>query len=132
MTPDVLVLINAAVLGGQSTVRDAGLVAAAAARPHATVGGTEVYPSIEEKAAALLHSVIRTRPFSKGNKRTAWVALRMMLRCQGKRPGATATRAFELLNDLVGKPLLTKLSMKEKTLSVLLARRLSNNTNVLF
>ncbi|MET8870412.1 Fic family protein [Nocardia sp. NPDC004604] len=100
MTPDVLLLVNSAVLGGKPEVRDAGLVAAAAARPHANLSGAESYPSIEEKAAALLHSIVRTRPFQRGNTSTGWVALRMMLRCHGKRPGLTATEAFDLLEEL--------------------------------
>src|SRR5690349_19538695 len=40
-------------------VRDAGLLAAAAARPLTTVFGQDAYPTFEDKAAALLHSLVR-------------------------------------------------------------------------
>ncbi|MBW7888033.1 MAG: virulence protein RhuM/Fic/DOC family protein [Bacteroidetes bacterium] len=36
-----------------------------------TFGGTELYPSIEEKAAHLLYFLVKNHPFSDGNKRIA-------------------------------------------------------------
>lgn len=38
-------------------VREAGLLAAAAARPRTTVFGDDAYPRFEDKVAALLHSL---------------------------------------------------------------------------
>lgn len=40
-------------------------------RMYKSSGGEEVYPSLEEKAADLLYSVIKDRPFADGNKRSA-------------------------------------------------------------
>lgn len=40
-------------------VRDMGLLESALARPGATAFGTDAYSSLEEKAAALLHSLAR-------------------------------------------------------------------------
>jgi death-on-curing protein len=97
VTPEVLELINAKVIDDTPVVRDAGLVAAVVGRPFAVVSGGEVYRSIEEKAAAFLHSLVRMRPFAQGNKRTGWVAMRMMLRCHGKRPSLTGAQANELV-----------------------------------
>jgi len=54
--------------------RDGGLVASACSRPQTSLGGVEKYPSVEKKAAALLHSLIQNHPFHNGNKRTALVA----------------------------------------------------------
>jgi death on curing protein len=49
-------------------LRDVGLLEAAAARPRASAFGEEAYPTLHEKAAALLHSVVRNHPLVDGNK----------------------------------------------------------------
>ena len=46
-------------LGVPAQVRDVGLLQSALARPQATALGTEAYPTIQAKAAALLHSLAR-------------------------------------------------------------------------
>ncbi|MEU6564515.1 type II toxin-antitoxin system death-on-curing family toxin [Nocardia nova] len=56
---------------GSYAVRDPGLLASAAARPQATVFGADAYPTIWEKAAALLHSIASNHPLIDGNKRLA-------------------------------------------------------------
>ena len=55
--------------------RDAHLLGSACARPHTAMGGTEKYNSLETKAAALFHSLVKNHPFHNGNKRTALVTL---------------------------------------------------------
>jgi death-on-curing protein len=70
---DLLVLATA-VIGGDLVVRDLGLLDAAAHRPRATVLGVEAYESLWTKAAALLDSIVRTRPLAQGNWRLGWVA----------------------------------------------------------
>ena len=52
-------------------------------RPHATAFGQDAYPSIHEKAAALLHSLVRNHPFVDGNKRTAWAATSVFYQANG-------------------------------------------------
>jgi len=47
------------VLDGEVTVRDHGLLESATARPRASSFGTDAYETVEEKAAALLHSLVR-------------------------------------------------------------------------
>jgi death-on-curing protein len=64
-------------------VRDRGLLASAAARPQTSVFGEAAYPTLAEKAAALMHSIARNHALVDGNKRLAWAA----------------TRVFCLLND---------------------------------
>ncbi len=59
---------------GEVQVRDVGLLESASARPRATAFGDEAYPSIHDKAAALLHSLARTQPLADGNKRLALAA----------------------------------------------------------
>jgi death-on-curing protein len=70
-----LLAIAAGILG-EVLLRDAGLLASAAARPQTTVFGEDAYPSFAEKAAALLHSIARNHPLVDGNKRLAWSAMR--------------------------------------------------------
>lgn len=58
-------------------VRDVGLLAAASGRPQITVYGDDAYPSFEDKAAALLHSLVRNHALVDGNKPLAWAATRV-------------------------------------------------------
>ncbi|WP_018682430.1 type II toxin-antitoxin system death-on-curing family toxin [Actinokineospora enzanensis] len=69
-----LLVLAAAVTGGDLVVRDLGLLDAAAYRPRATVLGVEAYGTLWLKAAALLDSIVRTRPLAEGNWRLGWVA----------------------------------------------------------
>ena len=67
-------------------VRDAGLLAAAAGRPQVTVFGDDAYPTLEDKAAALLHSLVRSHALVDGNERLAWTATRVFCSPQRTRP----------------------------------------------
>ena len=58
-------------VAGPYVVRDAGLLASTAARPATTVFGTDAYPGLWEKSAALLHSIAANHPLVDGNKRLA-------------------------------------------------------------
>lgn len=60
--------------GGLEGIRDATLLHAAVARPFATFGAIELYPTDFDKAAALFHSLIKSHPFMDGTKRTAFAA----------------------------------------------------------
>ncbi|MFD3707299.1 type II toxin-antitoxin system death-on-curing family toxin [Nocardia sp. NPDC058658] len=70
-------------VAGQYVVRDAGLLASAAARPATTVFGTDAYPGIWEKSAALLHSIAANHPLVDGNKRLAIVGAIVFLARNG-------------------------------------------------
>lgn len=52
-------------------VKDRTTVESAAARPFATAGGRDAYPTVFMKAASLLHSIICNHSFHNGNKRVA-------------------------------------------------------------
>lgn len=60
-------------------IRDAGVIASAAARPYTTVFGEAAYPTLTLRAAALLHSLVRGHALLDGNKRLAWASARVML-----------------------------------------------------
>ena len=48
-------------------------------RPFTGTGDTEFYPTIHEKAAALIESIVKNHPFVDGNKRTGYVMMRLFL-----------------------------------------------------
>ena len=60
-------------------VRDLGLLASAAARPQMSVYGDDAYPTLVDKAAALMHSIARNHCLIDRNKRLAWSATRVFL-----------------------------------------------------
>ena len=70
--------------GGSQGVRDEGLLKSAIERPFSGFGETEFYPTPEEKASAILESVIKNHPFIDGNKRTGYVLMRLILMQFGK------------------------------------------------
>ncbi|MDO4712764.1 MAG: type II toxin-antitoxin system death-on-curing family toxin [Candidatus Saccharibacteria bacterium] len=71
--------------GGASTVRDIGRLEAVVATQHQEVFGRELYPTLHEKAAALLRGIIADHPFVDGNKRTAMLASMVFLELNGQR-----------------------------------------------
>jgi death-on-curing protein len=92
LTLDELIYINEQlpdrihkILKGKQRVRDMALLEAAALRPSTSAFGQDAYPTPQEKAAALLHSLARNHPFADGNKRTATIAVIFMLEVNGLR-----------------------------------------------
>ena len=69
-----LLAATVAYLGRPAEVGDWGLLESALARPKTTVLGQDAYPDIHQKAAALLHSVVRNHALVDGNKRLGWAA----------------------------------------------------------
>jgi death-on-curing protein len=69
--------------GGAAGLRDRGALEAAVARPQATFGGEDLYPDIEAKAAALLHSLVMNHPFVDGNKRTGAAVAELFMSLNG-------------------------------------------------
>ena len=81
-------------------VRDVGLLDSAANRPRATAFGSDAYPSISEKAAALLHSLAGNHGLVDGNKRLAWLATVVFLDLNGCATELGDDEAFELVMDV--------------------------------
>ena len=57
--------------GGSHGLRDLGLLESAVFRPQSSFSDQDLYPTIFNKAAALLQSLLKNYPFLEGNKRTA-------------------------------------------------------------
>ena len=83
LTVEDLLEIASGVIGDVA-VRDAGLLAAAVGRPQLTFYGDDAYPTFVEKAAALLHSLVRNHALVDGNKRLAWAATRVFCILNGR------------------------------------------------
>ena len=87
-------------LGGEVPVRDHGLLQSALARPRASAFEGDAYRTLEEKAAALLHSLARNHALVDGNKRLALAATLAFLGMNGVRLTLTNDQAYELVMDV--------------------------------
>jgi death on curing protein len=65
--------------GGSHGIRDEGLLDSAIENAFATFDGSELYPSIFDKAAATCYSIISNHPFIDGNKRTGIFVMLVLL-----------------------------------------------------
>ena len=78
-------------------VRDAGLLEAAIARPGASAFGDDAYPTLHEKAAALLHSLVRSHALVDGNKRLGLASIIAFYGMNGFRLTFTNDEAYDLV-----------------------------------
>jgi death-on-curing protein len=92
-----LLRIAERVLGPDVKVRDLGLLEAALARPQTSAFGADAYPALDEKAAALLHSLARNHALIDGNKRLALSGLIAFYGVNGRRLTLTNDEAYELV-----------------------------------
>jgi len=97
LTLPELLHIAVRALGGEPEVRDYGLLESALARPRATVFGSDAYPGLDAKAAALLHSLARNHALLDGNKRLALAATIAFYGVNGRRLTLTNDEAYELI-----------------------------------
>lgn len=92
-----LLLIAGRVVDGDVQVRDVGLLESAAHRPRTTVFGSDAYPSLHQKAAALLHSVVANHALVDGNKRLGLASVIAFLGINGWRLTLTNDEAYDLV-----------------------------------
>ncbi|MDM4764102.1 type II toxin-antitoxin system death-on-curing family toxin [Galbitalea sp. SE-J8] len=78
-------------------VRDEGLLFSALARPAASAFGEDAYPTLDLKAAALMHSVARNHALFDGNKRFSWYLTLAFLALNGFRVVMPEDTAFDLV-----------------------------------
>ena len=93
-TDDLLLLVSEL---GAGPVRDVGLLGSAVGRPQTTVFGADAYPTVPQKAAALLHSITNNHALVDGNKRLAWLAAVVFLDLNGWDVSLSDDEAFELV-----------------------------------
>jgi death-on-curing protein len=90
---DLLALVKALNVG---PVRDLGLLDSAAHRPRSSFAGRQAYPTVQAKAAALMHSVVCNHALVDGNKRLGLLATAVFLRINGLDLDLDDDEAFEL------------------------------------
>lgn len=98
--PDQILFIHHQVVsasGGSAGLRDRSLLESAVYRPHASFGGSDLYPDLYTKAAVLCHSLIHNHPFVDANKRSAYETLRVFLQINGFDISAHDADKFDLL-----------------------------------
>jgi len=78
-------------------VRDVGLLQSSLARPNTTLYGADAYASRDLKAAALMHSIVTSRPLIDGNKRTAWALMITFVLLNGFEVVAETDDAFDFV-----------------------------------
>jgi len=100
LTLPELLHIAARALGSEPAVRDYGLLESALARPQATAFGSDAYPGLDAKAAALLHSLASNHALIDGNERLALAAAIAFHGVNGRRLTLTNDEAYELIMDV--------------------------------
>jgi death on curing protein len=80
--------------------RDYGLLQAALARPQATVFGKDTHPSLDARAAELLHSLARNHALIDGNERLALAAVIAFCGLNGRRLTLTSDQARDLVMNV--------------------------------
>lgn len=90
-------LLAVAARYGLPPVRDAGLLDSAVARPRTSLFGDDAYPTLDEKAAVILESIVRNHPLVDGNKRLGWLAAVLTYDLNGAELVAPFDDAYDLV-----------------------------------
>ena len=91
---DLLALVEDLEVG---PVRDAGLLESAAHRPTTTLWGREAYTTLDDKAGALLQSLVGNHALVDGNKRLGWLAVVVFYAVNGVDLDAPDDDAYDLV-----------------------------------
>jgi death on curing protein len=84
----------------QAGVKDHGLLDSAVHRSQQSVFGGDAYPSLFDKAAALLESLVKNHCFHNGNKRTAYLVTKSFLKLNGSQLNMERQIAVEFIVDI--------------------------------
>ena len=97
LTPAEIIVLHARLIqrtGGGEGIISLSMLEAATACPQAIVRGLDLYPTLWDKAAALMESLIQNHPFVDGNKRVGLVAAGLFLERNGYILTANNTEAL--------------------------------------
>ncbi len=83
--------------GGSLGVRDMGSLESALKRPFSGFGDTAFYVTPEEKASAILESIVVNHPFVDGNKRTGLALMRVLLIAFDKEVRASQDEKYDFV-----------------------------------
>lgn len=84
----------------QAGIKDHTLLDSAIHRPMQSLFGEDAYPSLFEKAAALLESLVKNHCFHNGNKRTAYLVVKSFLMINGYHLRMERVFAVEFIVDI--------------------------------
>jgi death-on-curing protein len=84
----------------QVGVKDHGLLDSAVHRPGQSVFGEDAYPTLFDKAEALLESLVKNHCFHNGNKRTAYLVTKSFLLLNGYYLQMERKYAVEFIVDI--------------------------------
>jgi death-on-curing protein len=100
LSAEDLIYVGERAIGGTLAIRDRGLLEAACARPRSSWLGVDSYPTIETKAAALVHSIVSNHALVDGNKRLGLAGLIAFVGLNGWRLTWSNDEAFMFITDL--------------------------------
>jgi len=86
--------------GGAAGIRDLSALESALAQPKMTLAGSDLYPTLAEKAAALCFSLVGNHPFVDGNKRVGHAAMETFLVLNGGEIDASLEEQERVMLDL--------------------------------
>jgi len=84
----------------QAGVKDHALLESAVHRPRQSLFGEDAYPSLFDKAAAMLDSLVKDHCFHNGNKRTAYLVTKSFLMLNGFHLRMERNYAVEFIVDI--------------------------------
>jgi death on curing protein len=100
LTAEELLFVAQRAIGAEVVVRDLGLLESAAARPQASAFGRDAYATLEERAAALVHSLVNNHALVDGNKRLGLAGLIAFLGVNGYRLTWSNDEAYGFIVDI--------------------------------
>lgn len=83
--------------GGAVGVRNLPALESATAQPRMTFKGEDLYPTIEDKTAALCFFIVQNHPFIDGNKRCGHAAMETFLVLNGKEVESSVDEVEEII-----------------------------------
>ncbi|MEM8560039.1 MAG: type II toxin-antitoxin system death-on-curing family toxin [Bacteroidota bacterium] len=86
--------------GGSEGLRERGTLESAVAQPLQTFGGSDLYPTLHEKAATLAYALVMGHPFVDGNKRIGHAAMEAFLMLNGYEIDADVDEQERLFLDV--------------------------------
>jgi death-on-curing protein len=86
--------------GGIKGIRDQNSLKSAIDRPFSTFDEKDLYPSLFDKTAALVESLVKNHAFIDGNKRIGYVMLRFFLLENGYDVNASQTEKYDFIIEI--------------------------------
>ena len=83
--------------GGSGGIRDESLLDSALSAPFQSFDNTDVYPSLQQKAARLCFGLVKNHPFVDGNKRIGAHAMLVFLAVNGVELTYTQTELSDII-----------------------------------